>query len=379
MNKRQITASGNMPLRSGHRHESNCAIGGKTSHIDASRRDVLRWLGIAGAGACMPAGKLLASAMSTSASPMGRIDVHTHTVPPFYTKIMEKEIMATGHPLPAWSPATAIEMMDKSGVATSMLSPMTRVVQDSFSDKSEHARKLARQSNDYTQQLVTDYPGRFGNFAAIPLPDTEGSLKEIEYALDTLKADGIGLWTSYLDKWPGDRIFAPVYEELNRRKAIIFLHSAPPSCCRALQPGVADSVVEYDFDIARAVVSYLKSDSFRRYSNIRFIFPHSGGTLPVLANRVSETLPEKRTAKDSAEIMDELKGVYFDVAHASYPAPLAAITKIVPISQILFGSDYPIYNPPITEGPLDQFGFSASDLQAINRGNAERLFPRLKA
>ena len=378
MNKRQATASVNMPAGSGGRHESHSSNHGETSPARASRRDVLRWMGIAGAGACLPAGELLVSAMSPAAAPPGRIDVHTHTVPPFYTKIMEKEIMATGHPLPAWSPAAAIEMMDKSGVATSMLSPMTRVVQDSFSDKSERARKLARQSNDYTQQLVRDYPGRFGNFAAIPLPDTDGSLKEIEYALDTLHADGIGLWTSYLDKWPGDPVFAPVYEELNRRKAIIFLHSAPPRCCRALQPGVADSVVEYDFDIARAVVSYLKSDSFRRYSNIRFIFPHSGGTLPVLANRVSETLPETRTEKDAAEIMDELKSVYWDVAHASYPAPMAAITRIIPISQILFGSDYPIYNPPVTEGPLDRFGFSTADMQAINRGNAERLFPRLK-
>jgi predicted TIM-barrel fold metal-dependent hydrolase len=374
MNKRQDATSGNVSMKLGLLHESHSESGG-----DASRRDILRWMGMAGAAATLPAGKLLAGAMSPAGAATGRIDVHTHTVPPFYTKIMEKEIMATGHPLPTWSPTLAIEMMDKTGVATSMLSPMTRVVQDSFSDKSERARKLARQSNDYTQQLVRDYPGRFGNFAAIPLPDTDGSLKEIEYALDTLKADGIGLWTSYLDKWPGDPIFAPVYEELNRRKAIIFLHSAPPSCCRELQPGVADSVVEYDFDIARAVVSYLKSDSFRRYSNIRFIFPHSGGTLPVLANRVSETLPEKRSEKDSAEIMDELKGVYFDVAHAAYPAPLAAITKIIPISQILFGSDYPIFNPPVTENPLDRFGFSPSDLQAINRGNAERLFPRLKA
>jgi predicted TIM-barrel fold metal-dependent hydrolase len=268
--------------------------------------------------------------------------------------------------------------MDKNGIATGMLSPMTRVVQDSFSDKSERARKLARQNNDYTQQLVRDYRGRFGHFAALPLPDTDGSLREIEYAFETLKADGIGLWTSYADKWPGDPVFAPVYEELNRRKAVIFIHSAPPICCRALQPGVIDSVVEYDFDIARAVVSFLKSDSFRRYPNIRFIFPHSGGTLPVLANRVTESLPDKRSEQATAELMEEVKGIYFDVAHATYPAPLSALTKVVPTSQILFGSDYPIVPLPVSEGPLDHFGFSESDLQAINRGNAERLFPRLK-
>jgi 6-methylsalicylate decarboxylase len=350
------------------------------SGAGSSRREVLQWFAMAGASSFLPASGLLARAgMPAAGALTGRIDVHHHTVPPFYTKVMEKEILATGHPLPTWTPSASIETMDKNGIATSMLSPMTRVVQDSFSDKSDRARKLARQNNDYTQQLVRDYPGRFGHFAALPLPDTDGSLREIEYAFDTLKADGISLWTSYGDKWPGDPVFAPVYEELNRRKAILFIHSAPPSCCRDIQPGVADSVVEYDFDIARAVVSYLKSDSFRRYPNIRFIFPHSGGTLPVLANRVSETLPEKRSEKESAEIIDQVKQLYFDVAHATYPAPMSALTKVMPTSQILFGSDYPIVPFPVTEGPLDHFGFSASDLQAINRGNAERLFPRLKA
>lgn len=357
--------------------------GSRVKVLDAphrSRRDVLRWMAAAGAGAFLPVtGSLVRAGRAAAGVSAGRIDVHTHTVPPFYTKVMEKEILATGHPLPTWTPSLHIETMDKNGIATSMLSPMTRVVQDSLSDKSERARKLARENNDYAQQLVRDYPGRFGNFAALPLPDTDGSLREIEYIYDTLKADGIGLWTSYADKWPGDPVFAPVYEELNRRKAVIFIHSAPPICCRALQPGVIDSVVEYDFDITRAVVSFLKSDSFRRYPNIRFIFPHSGGTMPVLTNRVTESLPEKRSQAASDELMDQVKELYFDVAHAAYPAPLSALTKIVPVSRILFGSDYPIVPFPVSEGPLDHFGFSADDLQAINRGNAERLFPRLKA
>lgn len=341
----------------------------------ASRREILHWLAMAGAGSLVASEALMAGPASTA----GRIDVHQHTVPPFYTRVMEKEILATGHPLPTWSPTMAIELMDKNGVATGMLSPMTRVVQDSFSDKSERARTLARQNNDYTQKLVSDYPGRFGHFAALPLPDTEGSLKEIEHAYDTLKADGIGLWTSYGDKWPGDPAFAPVFEELNRRRAIIFIHSAPPVCCRSLQPGVIDSVVEYDFDIARAIVSFLKNDGFKKYSNIRFIFPHSGGTLPVLANRVSETLPEKRSEDASATLMDEIKNLYFDVAHASYPAPFSALTKIVPPSQILFGSDYPIVPFPVTENPLDRAGLAPEVLEAVNRGNAEKLFPRLRA
>lgn len=345
----------------------------------ASRREVLHWLAIAGAGSLVASKGLLPAQAARPAGAGGRIDVHQHTVPPFYTKVMEKEILATGHPLPTWTPALAIETMDKNGVATGMLSPMTRVVQDSLSDKSERARTLARQNNDYSQKLVSDYPGRFGHFAALPLPDTDGSLKEIEYAYDTLKADGIGLWTSYGDKWPGDPAFAPVFEELNRRRAIVFIHSAPPACCRELQPGVIDSVVEYDFDIARAIVSFLKNDGFRKYSNIRFIFPHSGGTLPVLANRVSETLPAKRSETATADVMEQIRNLYFDVAHASYPAPFSALTKVVPLSQILFGSDYPIVPFPVTEGPLETAGLPPGFLQAVNRGNAEKLFPRLKA
>lgn len=101
--------------------------------------------------------------------------------------------------------------------------------------------------------------------------------------------------------------------------------------------------------------------------------------MPVLTNRVTESLPEKRSQAASDELMDQVKELYFDVAHAAYPAPLSALTKIVPVSRILFGSDYPIVPFPVSEGPLDHFGFSAGDLQAINRGNAERLFPRLKA
>jgi predicted TIM-barrel fold metal-dependent hydrolase len=349
--------------------------------IDArsSRREMLQWMAMAGASSLVPGALAAGQGTRSPIAIAGRIDVHQHTVPPFYTKVMEKEILATGHPLPTWTPALAIETMDKAGVAVGMLSPMTRVVQDSLSEKSERARNLARQNNDYTQQLVRDHPDRFGHFAALPLPDIDGSLKEIAYAYDTLKADGIGLWTSYRDKWPGDPAFAPVFEELNRRRAIVFIHSAPPACCRTLQPGVIDSVVEYDFDIARAIVSFLKTDGFKKYSNIRFIFPHSGGTLPVLADRVSETLPDKRSGEATSSIMEQIRGLYFDIAHASYPAPFSALTKVAPLTQILFGSDYPIVPFPVTEEPLDHLQTPGQFIEAVNRGNAEKLFPRLKA
>ncbi len=345
---------------------------------EPSRRRFLHLMAAAGAGAILPAGELLAQASSAIAPTKGRIDVHHHLLPPFYMKVMEKEIAASGRSLPPWTPEKSLEAMDRNGIATAMISPFLRLVQDSLSDKSERARTLARQHNEYGAQLVKDHPGRFGLFAALPLPDPEGSLREIAYAYDTLTVDGIGLWTSYLDKWPGDAAFAPVFEELNRRRAVVFFHPAAASCCRNLIPGVGENVAEYDFDTTRAITSLLTNNAFTRYPNIHFIFCHSGGTMPVLAKRIDEFLPRKGGGGAPGGVLKELKQIYYDVAHATYPEPLSALTKLIPTSQILFGSDFPIVDFPATTVGLDHFGFSATDLQAINRGNAERLFPRLK-
>jgi 6-methylsalicylate decarboxylase len=352
---------------------------GEALRSEPSRRRFLQLMAVAGASAVLPAGGLLAQERSAAAVTKGRIDVHHHLLPPFYVKEMEKEVAASGRPVPSWTPNKSIEAMERSGIATAMLSPLLHLVQDSLSDKSERARSLARQHNEYGARLVRDYPGRFGLFAVLPLPDQEGSLREIAYVFDTLKVDGIGLWTSYRDKWPGDSDFAPAFEELNRRKAVLFFHPAAPSCCRTLIPGVGEMVAEYDFDTTRAISSLLANGTFGRHPDIRFIFCHSGGTMPVLANRVSEYFPKKGAEGAPRGVREELKQIYYEVAHATYAEPLSALTKLVPTSQILFGSDFPVVAYPTTANGLDHFGFSANDLQAINRGNAERLFPRLKS
>jgi predicted TIM-barrel fold metal-dependent hydrolase len=142
---------------------------------------------------------------------------------------------------------------------------------------------LARKCNEYSAQLVSDYPGRFGFFAALPLPDMEGSLREITYALDTLKADGIGLMTNYGDKWPGDPAFAPAFEELNRRKTVVYFHPTAPNCCKNLVPHVPTAFTELPNDTTRAVTSLLYSGSLARFRDIPFIFSHAGGTIPMLA------------------------------------------------------------------------------------------------
>jgi predicted TIM-barrel fold metal-dependent hydrolase len=364
----------------------------RASRLRKSRREFLGTMAAAsavlGASPLMPVRAAAVDALASFAQAVsppriaktGRIDVHQHFFPPFYMKFRQAQVASSGRPDRSnWTPESAIEGMDKNGIATGFVSLPIYLTGDSLNDRSETARKLARQSNEYGAQMAKDYPGRFGVFAALPLPDQDGSLREIEYALDTLKADGIGLWTSYVDKWPGDPVFEPVFQELNRRKAVVFFHPAAPACCRKLIPDVAESYTEYDFDTARAITSFLINGTFSRFPDIHYIFCHSGGTAPVLAERMDDYFPKDRADRTPHGVLYEMKRLYYEVAHASYPEPLAALTKLVPTSQILFGSDYPIVAYPTTTKNLDAYGFSAADLRAINRGNAERLFPRLKA
>ncbi len=338
-----------------------------------SRRDFLRTMAVAGAGAMLPAS-------GQQARPAGRIDVHHHMIPPGYVTAMQDELKRTNWTPRQWSPAISLETMDKNGIATSILSPVQRLVLDSMSETSERARMLARLNNDFGAQVVRDHPDRFGLFAALPLPDRDGSLREIEYAYDTLKADGIALWTSYRDKWPGDPAFDAVFAELNRRNAVVFFHPAAGSCCRDLMPGLGLSgIIEYDLDTARTAESLLYNGTPARYPNIRFIFSHSGGAITTLADRMIDDYPKDHLAQLPHGVEYEFRRFYYETAHAGKPAALDALKDLAPVSQILFGSDVPIRNYELTTNPLSQYrGFSVADWQAINRGNAERLFPRLK-
>lgn len=355
------------------RPHENPAVGG------ANRREFLTSLAALGAGAILSADGMMAqmAAPVTGGTPK-RIDVHQHMFSPAYmSRVGRPSTNARSDPaLLHWTPARAVEEMDKTGIATAIVSMAVAGI--SF-DGREAARTLVRGNNEFGAQMARDYPGRFGLFASPPLPDQEGSLREIEYAFDVLKADGIGLVTDYGDKWPGDPAYVPTFEELNRRKAVVFVHPTVPSCCRDLIPNVPAGWIEFDFDTARAITSFLVNGTFERFPNVRFIFCHSGGTMPVLTSRVSALFP-KELAGDRAPngVPSEVKKLYFDVANGANPSSLAALTNLIPTSQILFGTDFPFVSVGTTVDGLDRFGFAKTDLQAINRENAERLFPRLK-
>jgi 6-methylsalicylate decarboxylase len=330
--------------------------------------------------AALGAGSLLPGCATESAAPVlvggkpHRIDIHHHLLPPKYVAEMQKQVK--GENPPPWTPARSIEDMDKNGIATSVASLMQPQI--TFGNV-ELGRRLARESNEYAATLVRDYPGRFGMFATLPLLDTEGSLKEIAYAMDVLKADGFGLMTSYNGKYLGDAVFWPVWEELNRRQAIVYNHPLSVDCCRnPVAQYIQNSAIEYATDTSRMIATLLFSGAAARFPDIRWIHSHGGGTMPFLYSRYTrqEAATKNREQLLPNGVAFEVRKFYYDTAQANHPGALAALLKLAPVSQVMFGTDFPYRPGAEAVAGLNGYGFTATELAAIDRGNAVRLMPR---
>ncbi len=304
-----------------------------------------------------------------------RIDIHHHIVPPAYAAELTKRGLGQA---PKWSPQASLEDMDRNGIATSVVALMQpgAYFEDAATD-----RRLARLSNDYAAQMSRDHPGRFGSFATLPLMDTEGSLREIEYAFDTLKADGIGLMTSYGNSYLGDRRFWPIWEELNRRKAVIYTHPLQPGCCRNPIEGLPPSAIEFPADTTRSIASLLFGGAAHRYPDIQWIWSHSGGTLPFLWARFTRQeidMKDKAKAVLPNGLLAEVQRFNFDTAQGHHEGAIAALRVLVQPSQILFGSDFPYRLAEDVRTGLAERNFSPAELAAVERGNALRLMPSLR-
>ena len=337
------------------------------------RRALLGGLVVLGASALLPRRESSAQ----SPTPTHRIDVHHHHSPPAYVAALKSKGIGQP-PTLAWTPEKSVEDMDRAGVATSLTSITTPAL--TFLETAER-RRVARECNEWTRKLVADRKGRFGMFAVVPMPDVEGSLQEIAHALDTLKADGIGVLTSYGDTWLGDSAFTPVFEELNRRKAVVYTHPTAADCCKKLIAEVPESAIEYGTDTTRTIASFVFTGSDARFPDLKIIFSHAGGTMPFLTERFTR-LPlanKQLEAKVPNGVAHELRRFYYDTAQASHPMALASLTRLVSTSQILFGTDFPFRTAADHVKGLTEYGFSASDLRAIDRDNAVRLMPQLKA
>jgi 6-methylsalicylate decarboxylase len=310
-----------------------------------------------------------------------RVDVHHHYFPPEMIKA-QVDARAEGliQPVKDWTAARSIEVMDQGGIATAIVSTSSGAELRKALNQ-DGMRRLARTCNEFAARMAADHKGRYGFFTFLPMPDVDGSLAEIAYAMDQLKADGVGFMTSYDDVWPGDEKFVPVLQELNRRKARVFVHPLAPNCCVNLVPKVGNATVEYPYDSGRAILSLLYNGRFAQFRDIAWIFCHAGGPIPMLAGRIANS---SRNVKDLAQIapdgvLEEFKRLHYETANSAYAPTMAALRQFVPASQILFGTDFPYISVMDNVERLQKLGIPKADLAAIEHQNAAKLFARVAA
>jgi 6-methylsalicylate decarboxylase len=343
-------------------------------HCSASRRQFVRGLGTLAAAALLPH-------PSFGQDTPEIIDTHHHFYPPEYQKAWldwEESRKVPHFPTQTvWTRQKTIEEMDKAGIRIAILS-LASTPGVWFDRGPEAAARMVRICHDYGAQMVRDFPGRFGLFAPLSMLNTDTTLKEIEYALDTLHADGINLQTNYGDKWLGDPVYRPVLEELNRRKAVIFVHPLVAACCGAIGIGALPAVIEVPHDTTRTITSLLLSGTFARLRDIKWLFSHGGGTIPMMAGRINAFYGARPNLREFAPegIEGEFKRLYYDTANATHPAQMAALLKLVPVSQVTYGTDYP-YFPTTQIANLRALGLNPNELRAISSSNAQGLVPRL--
>lgn len=305
-----------------------------------------------------------------------RIDVHHHMLPPAYLAALAgRGIQAGGGlPLPAWDVTSTLHLMDRYEIATAMLSLSEPGV--AFGD-ARLARDLARQCNEYAAELIRAHPGRFGAFAILPLPDVDAALRELEYALETLRLDGVVLLSNSEGRYPGDPLFDDLFSELNRRKCVVFIHPTVPANHAQLQLNLPPFLVEFVFDTTRAAVNLLYSGTLERCPAIRFILAHAGGTVPYLATRIAAGQIVLPGAPQGT--LTYLKQLYYDTALSISPFALPSLHALVDSSHILFGSDHPFAPELLVRSTIRGIesynGFDQQARSHIEKDNALALFP----
>ncbi|MFD8582027.1 amidohydrolase family protein [Streptomyces californicus] len=307
-----------------------------------------------------------------------RIDVHQHIVPAFYRDELAKAGIADagGRALPDWSPQSALQLMDLLGTTTSIVSVSTPGT--GFLTAPADAAGLARRLNDHCAALVSDHPGRFGFFATLPMPDTDASANEAARALDELRADGITLLANNRGTYLGADGQDTLWQKLHDRGAVVFVHPAelPAPPVDGIPPFAADFLL----DTTRAAYLLVRNGIPRRYPNIRFILSHAGGFVPYSSHRMALTIAND-TARSPLDVLDDFRSFYFDTALSSSPAALPTLLAFARSGHVLFGSDWPFAPTPAGQyfaSGLDDH-LAPDTREAVNRTNAEALFPRLAA
>lgn len=314
----------------------------------------------------------------------GLIDVHAHLLPDFYVE----QATAAGHAhpdgmggWPSWSVRDHLELMDRNGISTAMLSLSSPGVH--FGDD-KAARVLARRVNEYTAEVARDHRGRFGTFVSLPLPDVAGALEEITFAFDELGVDGVALLTHTDGVYLGDERLEPVFAELDRRGAVVFLHPTSPVCWEQSALGRPRPMVEYLFDTARTVTDLVMAGVLTRHPDLRVIVPHCGGAIPVLADRINEFMQLFVPSREASPLdaVQQLRALYYDMAGTAFPRQVPALLKLVDPDRVLFGSDYCWTPAPLADAHIAAIDAAeppaeGATWRSLTTANALRLFPQI--
>jgi predicted TIM-barrel fold metal-dependent hydrolase len=304
-----------------------------------------------------------------------RIDTHHHVVPAGYAAwLRRKGQRAGGLPIPDWSPEASLALMDARGIETAILSVSTPGVH--LGDAAE-ARAMAREVNEYAAEVVRAHADRFGFFATLCAPDVPGSLEELAHAFDVLQADGVILLANSRGVYLGDKELDPLFEELDRRKAVVFVHPAVPPGLDPV-PGIPAFVADFLLDTTRAAISLARSGTLERHPDLKIILSHAGGFVPYAAFRLSAASSASGNAFDGIGL---LKRFYFDIALSGSPSALPSLLAFAEPDHVLFGSDFPYASSGVVEaftGMYQGFGLAPAQRASIDRGAAQQLFPRLR-
>ena len=314
------------------------------------------------------------------------IDLHAHFLPARYraSALAHGAGNPDGMPyLPEWDPAAAVAMMDEVGIAAAALSLSSPGVD--FLDDPAERQALTRAVNEDGAAAVAASPDRFGLLASLPLPETKASLAELAHAYDQLGADGVGLHTHYGPVYLGDSRLEPVMAALNRRGALVTIHPSSPCGWEQVSFGRPRPMVEFLFDTTRAVVNLALNGVLERYPDIRWVVPHAGAALPVMADRVARLAPlitpPPADGAGPPDVLASLARLYYDLAGTPLPRALPALLSLVPASQLVYGSDYPFTPAPMVAALAEPIAVTGvlddAARSAALRGNAAALLPRL--
>ena len=345
--------------------------------VTVTRREFLRQIVAAGAMCCSDL--VFANLVQAGdGQEKGMLDVHHHILPAVYTSSLAKiGITSTnGAPFPSWSAQGSIDAMDRSGIQRAMTSISAPGIY--FGDV-EFSKRLARQCNEYSANVIAKYPGRFGGFAVLPLPDIESSLLEIAYALDTLVLDGVVLLSNYGGRYLGSPHFDEVFNELDRRKAVVFIHPTEPAGKQFPKSHIPPSFFEFVFDTTRTIASLIQHTTLERFPEIRFIVAHGGGTAPYLIKKME--LTAQISGRQSEQALAQMKKLHYDTALTTSRYSLALLKEMAGIQNIVFGSDSGFAPEFVVASSLYELDhsevFDKNDLEKIYSSNAQKLFKRV--